>query len=73
MVAVRDDGKGIAENVSGSNGAPGSLGVGIGGMRQRAKEFGGELRLRNSNPGTLVELIIPAGGVLREPAAVLQS
>lgn len=71
VVAVRDDGKGIAENVVELR--PGSLGVGIGGMRQRAKEFGGELRLKNSNPGTLVELIIPAGGVLREPAAVLQS
>src|SRR5579862_4634537 len=71
VVAVRDDGKGITENVVELR--PDSLGVGIGGMRQRAKEFGGDLRLRNANPGTLVELTIPAGGVLREPAAVLQS
>jgi hypothetical protein len=45
--------------------------VGIGGMKQRAKEFGGELRLTNANPGTLVELIIPCSSVLREPNAVL--
>jgi hypothetical protein len=33
---------------------PHSLGVGIGGMRQRIKEFGGGVRLQNANPGTLV-------------------
>jgi PAS domain S-box-containing protein len=71
MVAVRDDGKGIAENVAELR--PESVGVGIGGMRQRAKEFGGELRLANAHPGTRVELTIPSGGVLREAASVLQS
>jgi signal transduction histidine kinase len=33
--------------------------MGIGGMRQRVKEFGGELRLTKSNPGTSVEVVIP--------------
>jgi signal transduction histidine kinase len=28
-------------------------------MRQRVKELGGELRLRNGNPGTLLEAVIP--------------
>jgi hypothetical protein len=27
------------------------------------KEFGGELRLQNANPGTLVEAVIPIGSV----------
>jgi len=45
--------------------------VGIGGMKQRAKEFGGELRLTNAQPGTLVELTVPATAVLREPSVVL--
>ena len=36
-------------------------------MKQRAKEFGGELRLTNTQPGTLVELVIPSSSVLREP------
>lgn len=70
-VTVRDDGKGIGEGIAELR--PDSVGVGIGGMRQRAKEFGGDLRLTNANPGTLVELVIPSSGVLRESAAVLQS
>jgi signal transduction histidine kinase len=57
-VTVRDDGKGIGETVAGLQ--PGSIGMGIGGMRQRVKEFGGELRVGNSNPGTLVEVVIPS-------------
>jgi signal transduction histidine kinase len=60
-VTVRDDGKGINENVVEFR--PGSLGIGIGGMRQRVKEFGGEVRLRNANPGTLVEVSIPTNSV----------
>jgi signal transduction histidine kinase len=34
--------------------------MGIGGMCQRVKEFGAELRLTNANPGTLVEVIVPS-------------
>jgi hypothetical protein len=38
---------------------PGSTGVGIGGMSERAREFGGQLKLTNAHPGTVVEVIIP--------------
>jgi hypothetical protein len=41
-------------------------------MKQRAKEFGAELRLTNVDPGTLVELTIPCSSVLREPNAVME-
>jgi PAS domain S-box-containing protein len=68
VVAVRDDGKGIGERIAELQ--PDSVGVGIGGMKQRAREFGGELRLTNAHPGTLVELMIPCSSVMREPAAV---
>jgi PAS domain S-box-containing protein len=68
VVAVRDDGKGIGKSIAEMR--PESVGVGIGGMKQRAKEFGGELRLTNAHPGTLVELMMPCSSVLREPAAV---
>jgi PAS domain S-box-containing protein len=68
VVAVRDDGKGIGKSIAELR--PDSVGVGIGGMRQRAKEFGGELRLTNAHPGTLVELMIPGSSVLREPTVV---
>jgi len=54
---VRDDGKGITEDVREFK--PEIIGVGIAGMRQRVKEFEGELRLRNADPGTLIEVTIP--------------
>jgi len=69
VVAVRDDGKGVGQKIV--NLEPDSIGVGIGGMKQRAKEFGGELRLTNANPGTLVELTIPYSAILRERSAIL--
>ncbi len=65
-LAVRDDGKGIREETAAL--APGSFGVGIGGMRQRLVELGGELRIKNANPGTLVEAVIPAKPAQREGA-----
>jgi PAS domain S-box-containing protein len=58
VVSVRDDGKGIDEHVIQLR--PESVGVGIGGMRQRVTELGGTLRLANANPGTIVEVVIPA-------------
>jgi signal transduction histidine kinase len=69
VVSVLDNGKGINQRVAELR--PESVGVGIGGMKQRAREFGGELRLTNAEPGTLLELMIPANSVLREPSAVL--
>ncbi len=56
-VSVRDNGKGIPEAIASFK--PGSVGVGVGGMRQRVKEFGGELKLLNADPGTLLEVTIP--------------
>jgi PAS domain S-box-containing protein len=54
---IRDNGKGLNEGTIRFR--PGSIGVGIGGMLQRVEEFGGELRLGDANPGTLVEVILP--------------
>jgi signal transduction histidine kinase len=64
-VSVLDDGKGIAQKVADLQ--PDSMGVGIGGMKQRAKEFGGELHLSNADPGTLLEVVIPARSLSGEP------
>jgi len=69
VVSVLDDGKGIDDRIAELR--PEKMGVGIGGMKQRAREFGGELRLRNADPGTLLELMIPSTSVVRESAAVL--
>jgi signal transduction histidine kinase len=54
---VRDNGKGITDGVM--EGRPDRIGVGIGGMRQRVKEFDGDLRIGNANPGTFVEVVFP--------------
>jgi signal transduction histidine kinase len=64
IVTVRDNGKGISASVLECR--PDSIGVGIGGMRQRVKEFGGDLRLENCNPGALVEVTIPTGSRVQE-------
>jgi len=69
MVAVRDDGKGISQKIVDLR--PDSIGVGIGGMRQRARELGGELKLSNLDPGTLLELQIPYSSLSREPSEIL--
>lgn len=58
VVTISDDGKGIEQEVIQLR--PESVGIGIGGMRQRVTELGGRLRLANANPGTIVEVIIPA-------------
>lgn len=58
LLTIRDDGKGVPEQTAQLR--PGSIGVGIGGMRERARELGGEFRMMNANPGTIVEIIIPA-------------
>jgi signal transduction histidine kinase len=57
-LTVRDDGVGVSEQIAQLR--PGSIGVGIGGMRERTRELGGELRISNANPGTVVEVMIPA-------------
>jgi PAS domain S-box-containing protein len=65
VVKVRDDGKGIGEEVVEL--LPGSVGVGIEGMSERAQEFGGRLRLTNAHPGTIVEVTIPCSTASRAP------
>ena len=62
---MRDNGKGISEKVMEFQ--PDRIGVGIAGMKQRAKEWGGNLEIANANPGTIVQVTIPVTvGVRRE-------
>ena len=70
LVSVTDDGKGVDQGVMQLR--PESVGVGIGGMRQRVSELGGSLRLANANPGTIVEVVIPVKKPepLKVPASV---
>jgi signal transduction histidine kinase len=71
VATVRDDGKGIREQVAGLH--PGSIGIGIGGMRQRTKEFGGELRLTSADPGTIVEAVIPCNSHVSQPSVTQEA
>jgi PAS domain S-box-containing protein len=69
FIRVRDNGKGIGEKVAELR--PDSVGVGIGGMKQRAKEFGGEFRIANGNPGTIVDVVIPSAPLVPTEAEML--
>ena len=57
VVIVRDDGKGIGDDPA--DVPYESIGAGLGTMKQRAQDLGGELRLGNTRPGTVVQVIIP--------------
>jgi signal transduction histidine kinase len=65
---VRDDGAGISAEIAEFR--PGSIGVGISGMRQRVKELAGDLRLTNASPGTIVHFTLPLRTSVSEVAAM---
>jgi PAS domain S-box-containing protein len=58
-IRIRDYGKGLAVDIL----RPGmvQMGVGIGGMRERVEQFGGELKLVACEPGLMVAAKIPMG------------
>ena len=58
VVRIRDYGKGLPADVIAPNGNN-TVGVGIAGMRERIRQFGGELRVSRCEPGTMVEASIP--------------
>jgi PAS domain S-box-containing protein len=60
-VRVRDFGKGLPQEIIGQRSSS-SLGVGVTGMRERVRQFGGELTMSRAEPGTLVEARIPLFG-----------
>jgi len=57
-VRVRDNGKGLREDILQLRSS--ALGIGIGGMKQRIEELGGTLRMTNATPGANVEAVIPS-------------
>ncbi len=57
---IRDTGRGIdAEALDRIQDGVQALGVGISGMRERVRQFGGELRIEPAKPGTVVRAIFP--------------
>jgi PAS domain S-box-containing protein len=59
-VRVRDYGKGLPPTRNSR--FPLNVGVGISGMRERVRQFGGDLTLANAEPGAVVEAKIPLFG-----------
>jgi len=66
ILQVQDNGKGLRDEVRNLQSA--ALGVGIGGMKQRVEELGGEFRLSDGAPGTIVEVTIPLSDELHRGA-----
>lgn len=60
-LAVRDFGRGIAPDKLESFKKGTDLGVGLAGMRERVREFGGALQILPEDPGTLIKLTVPVG------------
>src|SRR6266496_4261105 len=59
-LTIRDEGNGIsAEILRKFEEGTGDLGVGIGGMCERARQLGGSITIRRADPGTLVEVHLP--------------
>lgn len=58
-LTVADDGKGIPQDVLLRFQAGGAPGIGLGGMRERLAEFGGQIRVESSGSGSQVEAVIP--------------
>jgi PAS domain S-box-containing protein len=57
-IRVRDYGKGVPLEITRTAFST-KIGIGINGMRERIRQFGGELTVSRAEPGTLVETRIP--------------
>jgi len=63
VLEVHDRGRGIpALRLRRYDGAGRAVGVGIAGMRERVRQFGGRLDISSSSQGTLVRATLPLGG-----------
>jgi signal transduction histidine kinase len=56
---VEDAGKGISDEKLEAVGSGSKFGVGIRGMRERARHLGGELELKSADSGTCVQVTLP--------------
>jgi signal transduction histidine kinase len=59
IVQVSDEGKGISSENGNSISGHSNPGVGVSGMRERARELGGKLEIQSSANGTTVTAVLP--------------
>jgi two-component system, NarL family, sensor kinase len=60
LLLIRDEGRGISpEILKNLQDGSGDLGVGLGGMRERARQLGGHISIRSAHSGTVVEVNFP--------------
>jgi signal transduction histidine kinase len=60
---VEDEGKGIPAEIQSKISSGGLTGVGLRGMRERVRQFGGHLDVRSNGHGTRVMAVLPIPNV----------
>jgi PAS domain S-box-containing protein len=65
---VKDEGHGIPPETLARLAGAGEAGVGLRGMRERVKDFGGDLNIESSASGTVVRVTVPVTARVEEPA-----
>jgi len=58
VLEIRDEGKGMSPEKLAATTGPGTAGVGLRGMRERVRAFGGELEIVSDGHGTMVRAVI---------------
>jgi signal transduction histidine kinase len=58
-VEVEDNGRGFPAGVVDASGMPARVGVGLGGIRERARYLHGELHIESNAQGTVLKLTVP--------------
>jgi signal transduction histidine kinase len=58
-LTIADDGIGIPEEILARFREGAASGIGLAGMRERLAEFGGEIKVKSSSRGAIVEAVIP--------------
>jgi two-component system, NarL family, sensor kinase len=59
LLQIRDQGKGMSAERLASVGGAGTVGVGLRGMRERVKGFGGEMKIVSNGTGTFIQVTVP--------------
>ena len=64
---ISDNGKGIPPELLASlSGSRGQAGVGIRGMRERARQLGGKLRIKSNDAGTTIMVVLPVPEITKD-------